>query len=132
MSKHDAKEAFAATNQACTFFDQVASKWSALVLTTLCAGPQRFNALLRATDGVTQKALTQTLRRLERNGMIKRRVIAASPIAVEYAMTPLGHSLQKPFAAVIEWASEHRPEIERAQREFDRRAARSRALAATG
>ena len=122
MSKREPNPAITVTNPGCTFFEQVATKWSALVLATLCAGPQRFNSLLRSTEGVTQKALTQTLRKLERNGMITRRVIASSPIAVEYAMTPMGHSLQKPFSAVVEWATEHMPAIQRAQRDFDRRA----------
>ena len=62
--------------------EQVADKWSVLVVSALWEGPLRFNALRRRIEGITQKALTDTLRRLERNGMVARRVIPASPVAV--------------------------------------------------
>ena len=64
-------------------FDQIAGKWSMMVLTVLDGGPLRFNEIRRRLEGVTQKALTQCLRRLERNGLISRRVIPTSPISVE-------------------------------------------------
>ncbi len=103
------------------FFDQIANKWSVMILTVLCAQPQRFNAIRRQLEGVTQKALTQALRRLERNGLVARRVIATSPVAVEYALTPLGRTLQQPFQAVYAWTVDHLPEIEQAKLDFDRR-----------
>lgn len=103
------------------FFDQVANKWSIMILTTLCSRPQRFNELKRRLEGVTHKALTQALRRLERNGLVNRTVIASSPVAVEYSLTPLGHTLQAPFVAVYDWALNHLPDIEKAQQEFDQR-----------
>ncbi|WP_426956716.1 winged helix-turn-helix transcriptional regulator [Muricoccus radiodurans] len=101
--------------------DQIADKWSILILAALCGGPQRFNGIRRALEGVTQKALTQALRRLERNGIVERRVIPASPVAVEYALTPLGRSLKEPIEALYGWTMKHLPEVERAQRLYDAR-----------
>jgi DNA-binding HxlR family transcriptional regulator len=99
--------------------EQVAHKWSILVLTFLCEEPKRFNALKRRLDGVTQKALTETLRRLERNGLVDRRVTTASPIAVVYSITPLGRTLQAPFNALYDWALEHQDDLRQAQTKFD-------------
>jgi DNA-binding HxlR family transcriptional regulator len=101
--------------------EQVASKWAVLVITGLCEKPQRFNEIKRRLDGVTQKALTETLRRLERNGLIARRVIPVSPVAVEYSLTRLGRTLQDPFVMLSEWAIKHRPDIEEAQQSFHSR-----------
>ncbi len=102
--------------------DQLTEKWSMLVLIALDGGPQRFNAVKRQLVGVTQKALTQCLRRLERNGIVTRRVVPASPIAVEYAITPLGRSVQKPLRAMYRWTTENLAEVEQARAAFDRRA----------
>ncbi len=102
-------------------FDQVADKWSMMVLTVLDPGPMRFNALKRHLEGVTQKALTQCLRRLERNGLVSRRVIPVSPVAVEYAITPLGRSLQLPFKKLYAWMLANLDEVEAARRSFDAR-----------
>lgn len=101
--------------------DQIADKWSVLILAALKDGPQRFNVLRRRLEGITQKALTQTLRRLERNGIVERRVIAASPVAVEYEITALGRTLRQPFLALYAWTVDHLHEVEQAQRAFDRR-----------
>lgn len=103
-------------------FDQIADKWSMMVLSVLDAGPLRFNGVKRHLEGVTQKALTQCLRRLERNGVISRRVIMTSPIGVEYAITPLGRSLLPPFQALHAWTMEHLDEVEQARKAFDGRA----------
>lgn len=70
--------------------DQITDKWSVLILGSLCEKPLRFNEIRRRLDGITQKALTQSLRRLERSGILARRVIASSQVAVEYSITPLG------------------------------------------
>lgn len=99
--------------------EQIAHKWSILVLTFLCEEPKRFNALKRRLDGITQKALTDTLRRLERNGLIDRRVATASPIAVVYSITPLGRTLQEPFLALYDWAICHQAELHDANHRFD-------------
>ena len=99
--------------------EQVAHKWSILVLTFLCEEPKRFNALKRRLQGVTQKALTDTLRRLERNGLIERCVTTTSQVAVLYSITPLGRTLQDPLLALYDWAVEHRDDLEEAQSRFD-------------
>ena len=101
--------------------DQVASKWAVMVITSLCEEPQRFNTLKRSLNGVTQKALTETLRRLEKNGLVARRVIPVSPVAVEYSLTPLGRTLQGLFISLSEWALKHQPDIEAAQKCFNSR-----------
>ncbi len=103
-------------------FDQIADKWSMMVLTVLDAGPMRFNGIKRHLEGVTQKALTQCLRRLERNGLVSRRVIPVSPVAVEYEITPLGRSLQSPFKALHAWTLEHLAGGDPAPPAFDERA----------
>ena len=99
--------------------EQIANKWAILVLAFLCAKPQRFNAIKHRLDGISQKSLTETLRRLERNGLVTRRVVLVSPIAVEYSITPLGRTLQEPFAALYDWAAKHQPDITEAQQSFD-------------
>ena len=104
-----------------SFFDQVANKWAVMILTVLSERPVRFNEMKRRLEGVTHKALTQALRRLERNGLISRRVLATSPVAVEYSITPLGQTLQVPFGAVYSWSIDHLDEIEGANRLYDAR-----------
>jgi DNA-binding HxlR family transcriptional regulator len=103
-------------------FDQIADKWSMMILTVLDDGPLRFNAIKRRLEGVTQRALTQSLRRLERNGLVERRVLPVSPVAVEYEITTLGRTLQPPFKALYAWTMDNLPDVERARSAFDRRA----------
>src|SRR5205085_1891621 len=105
---------------------QSADKWSMMVLTVLDAGPLRFNAIKRQLEGITQKALTQCLRRLERNALISRMVLTGSPVAVQYEITPLGRTLQQPFKALYAWTGLKLPEVEQARKAFDQR---SQALA---
>jgi len=95
--------------------EQIANKWSVLILAVLCTQPSRFNAIKRRLNPITHKALTESLRRLERNGLVDRRVIASSPVAVEYSITPLGRTLQEPFTALIAWAQEHGHALEAAR-----------------
>jgi DNA-binding HxlR family transcriptional regulator len=83
--------------------------------------PRRFNDIKRRLEGVTQRVLTQTLRRLERNGMIERRVLATSPVGVEYSLTPLGESLRDPFGRLYDWTVGHADEIQKSQQDYDRR-----------
>lgn len=101
--------------------DQIADKWSVLILAALCKKPLRFNELKRCLDGITQKALTQALRRLERNGILARRVIPSSQVAVEYSITPLGRTLEQPFNALYLWTLEHLDAVVKAQADFDAR-----------
>lgn len=99
-------------------FDQIADKWSMMVLAVLDDGPHRFNAIKRRLEGVTQKALTQCLRRLERNGLISRHVIS-SPLAVQYEITPLGNTLQQPLRQLHTWTIDKLPMVESARNVFD-------------
>lgn len=100
--------------------DQIMDKWSGFILAVLDKQPLRFNEIKRRLNGVTQKALTQSLRRLERNGLVARKVIPISPIAVEYRITPLGLTFQVPFLALYAWTFNHMAEVEQARQTFDR------------
>jgi DNA-binding HxlR family transcriptional regulator len=81
--------------------------------------PRRFNAIKRSLDGVTQRVLTQTLRKLERNGMVTRRVLDGRVLGVEYALTPLGQSLQRPFSILFNCTIANIDAIHDSQRSFD-------------
>ncbi|WP_419705450.1 winged helix-turn-helix transcriptional regulator [Promicromonospora sp. NFX87] len=99
--------------------DQVLDKWSLQVLDELCEQPLRFNELRRAIPVVTQKSLTATLRRLERNGMVDRVIVSSRPIAVEYRISALGRSIQDLIDALFHWSAENMPDVERARVRFD-------------
>jgi DNA-binding HxlR family transcriptional regulator len=105
--------------------EQVADKWTILILAALCrnGGRCRFNAIRREVSGLSQKTLTHCLRKLERNGIIERRILDLAPIGVEYALTPLGHTLKGPFEALFEWVELYLPDVEAAQTRFDTRVA---------
>lgn len=102
--------------------DQITDKWSIMILAVLCKKPLRFNEIKRRMESITQKALTQSLRRLERSGLVARLVIPSSQVAVEYSVTPLGRTLEIPFRALIDWTNSHTAEVLQAQSEFDERA----------
>ena len=116
---NDIPALLAEINSTRPILEQVANKWSVLILTVLCSQPARFNAIRRRLDPITHTALTEALRRLERNGLVSRRVIASSPVAVEYAITPLGRTLQEPFTALVSWAKQYGGAMEQAQVVYD-------------
>ena len=95
--------------------DRIGDRWTVLVVLTLLDATLRFTELRRAIPGVTPKALTATLRGLERDGLVERRVFAEVPPRVEYTLTPLGRSLEQPLRAIKDWAEEHIAEIEAAR-----------------
>jgi DNA-binding HxlR family transcriptional regulator len=99
--------------------DRVGDKWSVLIVLRLSHGDARFRALLRAVDGVSQRMLTQTLRGLERDGLVWRRVYDTRPPAVEYGLTDMGRSLIDPIAALAAWAVENESRIRAAQSAYD-------------
>jgi len=103
--------------------DRVADKWTVLVLTTLDRQPMRFNALRRRIEGVSQKMLSQTLRQLERDGLVTRTVTPTLPVSVTYALTPLGGTLVQALQAMIDWAEDHMAQVADAQAVYDRRLA---------
>jgi DNA-binding HxlR family transcriptional regulator len=88
--------------------ERLASKWRVLLVYALLAGPQRHAELRRRVAGITQKVLTGTLRDMERDGLVERRVVKETPPQhVEYTLTALGKTLQEPLAAICAWATEH-------------------------
>ena len=114
-------EALLDVEKARPVLEQIANKWSVLILTVLCTRPSRFNEIMRRLDGITHKALADALKRLERNGLIRRKVLTTTtPVGVEYTITSLGRSLQQPFEALYAWSMTYAPELERAQEEYGR------------
>ncbi len=103
--------------------DKIGDKWSMLLVMTLAAGPRRFNQLHREVPDISQKMLTQTLRDLQRDGLVSRRVFDTKPPSVEYQLTELGLSLIVPFGHLIEWASRSIPKIQNSRASFDRTSA---------
>jgi DNA-binding HxlR family transcriptional regulator len=99
--------------------DQIGDKWSTLLLLTLAEGPQRFGAIKRMVPDISQRMLTQTLRDLQRDGLINRTVFPTTPPSVEYRLTALGQSLLKPLAGLIAWADSNHPAIKAARLAFD-------------
>ncbi len=99
--------------------DRIGDKWSVLVIGLLEDEPKRFSELKRAIMGISQKMLAQTLRNLERDGLVERTVYAEVPPHVEYALTSLGRTLCAPIAAIRCWAEEHIDEVTSAQEQYD-------------
>jgi DNA-binding HxlR family transcriptional regulator len=98
---------------------RLGDKWVPLVLTALRDGPRRHGELARTLAGARQKVLTQTLRGLERDGLVTRSVTAGMPVRVDYALTPLGRSLLDVVDVVSQWADEHVPALHAARRDHD-------------
>jgi DNA-binding HxlR family transcriptional regulator len=110
---------YAATCPTRLVLDRVADKWTVLILGLLANGPMRFNQLRRQIEGLSQKMLSQTLKSLERDGLISRRAFATVPVTVEYSITPLGQTLASTVDALRIWAETHIDEVLDAQKRFD-------------
>ena len=93
-----------------------------LLIMTLASGPKRFNQLKRDVPDISQKMLTQTLRDLQRDGMISRHVFDTKPPSVEYRLTPMGQSIIVPFGHLIHWANANHPDIDKARERYDQAA----------
>jgi len=89
----------------------VVDKWGPLVICALRKAPLRYGELQRAIGGVSQKVLTQTVRKLEQFGLVTRRISGTAPLAVEYALTPLGESLTVPLEGLFKWGETHIEEM---------------------
>ena len=87
----------------------LAGKWSVDILYLLATGTRRYSEVFYEVGEISKKTLTQTLRSLERDGLVARREIPAVPTRVEYSLTPLGWSLTGPLMAMYEWAAQHLP-----------------------
>jgi DNA-binding HxlR family transcriptional regulator len=103
--------------------ERIGDKWSVLLVAQLAHQPYRFSALLRGTEGLSQRMLTRTLRLLERDGLVAREVAPTTPPQVTYSLTPLGHSLAAALDPVTQWAVDHRDEVAAARSAYDRRRA---------
>jgi DNA-binding HxlR family transcriptional regulator len=100
--------------------DRIADKWTTLIIGILAqAKHRRFNELRRMIGGISQKMLTQTLRDLERDGLVRRTIYAEIPPRVEYELTLLGHTLCGPLGSLTQWAHDHFEEVKKAQAQFD-------------
>jgi DNA-binding HxlR family transcriptional regulator len=101
--------------------DLIGNKWAVLIIGLLEHEPKRFSELQRTIIGISHKMLTQTLRGLERDGLITRTVYPQVPPRVEYRLTSLGKTLCAPLAAVRDWAEENIQAITHAQQSYDLR-----------
>jgi DNA-binding HxlR family transcriptional regulator len=99
--------------------DRVGDKWAVLILLLLRDQPVRFNQLRRTIEGISQKMLSQVLKSLERDGLIRRRAIATVPVTVEYSISPLGTTLAAAVDPLRDWAESHLKEVMLAQRRYD-------------
>jgi len=99
--------------------DLISDRWTMIVIKALAEGIHRYGALHREIGGISQKMLTQTLRSLERDGLVRRTVYPVVPPKVEYALTPLGETLREPLTAISAWAERHMDEILETRRQHD-------------
>lgn len=100
---------------------RVGDKWSLLILSALSTGTKRFSQLHSEVEGISQKMLTQTVRALERDGLVHRHAYPTIPPKVEYRLTPLGQSLEDTVAVVRRWAYTHMDEISASREDYDQR-----------
>ena len=99
--------------------DRIGDKWMVLTLSLIRDQPRRFNALRRDIEGVTQKMLSQTLKQMERDGLVTRTVLPTTPVSVEYAITPLGQTLATVLDGLHLWARDHIADVLTARRLYD-------------
>jgi DNA-binding HxlR family transcriptional regulator len=99
--------------------DRIGDRWTVLVVGVLADGEARFSELRRRIEGVSQKMLTQTLRGLERDGLVRRTVHPEVPVRVEYALTEAGRTLCEPLRALEQWSIEHLGEVSTSQEAYD-------------
>jgi DNA-binding HxlR family transcriptional regulator len=101
--------------------DRISDKWMSLLLNALADGPRRYSDLNRTVAGISQKMLTQTLRTMERDGLVTRQVTPTVPVRVDYMLTPLGVTLLPVMQAIKDWAETHMDEVHRARSGYDSR-----------
>lgn len=118
MLRYDVYRAKCPTRQA---LDRIADKWTALIVGLLDQRVHRFGELRRAIEGISHKVLTQTLRSLEADGLVERRVLPTKPVTVEYSLTPLGRTLAAPLAAIRDWAEQHIVAVEQSRAKVTRK-----------
>ncbi|MEK3663585.1 helix-turn-helix domain-containing protein [Paenibacillus sp. FSL F4-0236] len=99
--------------------DIISNKWTALVIYAMEDGIIRYSDIRRRIEGISKKMLTQTLRQLERDGLVKREITPSVPPIVEYSLTPLGVSLLEPMRALNRWTSQNYVWVEKARASYD-------------
>lgn len=114
-------DAYFATCPSRMLLDRISDKWVSLVLVALGDGTLRYSEISRQLAGISQKMLTQTLRSLERDGIVKRRVTASVPVRVDYTLTPLGNSLRELMYGIKLWAESHMDDVMAARELYDER-----------
>ncbi|WP_246136579.1 winged helix-turn-helix transcriptional regulator [Leekyejoonella antrihumi] len=100
--------------------DRIGDRWTVLIVGALWDGSARFSELRRRIEGISQKMLTQTLRGLERDGLVRRTVYPEVPVRVEYTLTEAGRSLREPLRALEEWSITHLGDVSASQEAYDR------------
>lgn len=123
MADHPDWNVFVRTCPSRTSLAEIANKWTAMIVIVLEPAPMRFTQIRAAVDGISGKVLSETLRRLERDGLVERRSYDRMPPHVEYELTALGHSLQAPLDALRLWAEHHIEEVLEARDAYDDRMA---------
>lgn len=108
-----------------TSLAEIANKWTAMIVVVLGEGPQRFTHLREAVQGISGKVLSDTLKRLERDGIVARRAFDEMPPRVEYSLTPLGQSLHEPLRALSRWAEGNIERVLANRDAYDERPART-------
>ncbi len=123
METKNEPDAFSGNCPVRELLDRIADKWTTLIIGILgrADGAVRFGELRRSVTGISQKMLTQTLRDLERDGLVTRKLYPEIPPRVEYTLTPLGRTLDEPLSALARWAERHMPQVRSAQEAFDHR-----------
>ncbi|MEU6708218.1 winged helix-turn-helix transcriptional regulator [Streptomyces wuyuanensis] len=121
MPQHPEFNVMTATCPSRTSLARIANKWTAMVVIALSADTMRFRDLRTTVDGISAKVLTDTLRDLERDGLVTRHVYAEVPPRVEYELTVLGRTLHRPLEALSRWAEEHTDAVLAARDQYDAR-----------
>ncbi|GLR79623.1 helix-turn-helix transcriptional regulator [Azospirillum oryzae] len=116
----DLPDAYASACPTRQALDRIADKWTVLILGLLEGGPMRFNQLRREIEGISQKMLSQTLKSLERDGLVSRKAFATVPVTVEYSITPLGATLAETLVPLRVWAETHIAQMLNARAAYDR------------
>lgn len=106
-----------------TSLARIANKWTAMIVIALSDGPLRFGELRDAVGGISGKVLADTLKDLERDGLVVRKAYDVMPPRVDYKLTPLGRTLREPLSALGEWAEKYHGKVERCREQYDERSA---------
>jgi DNA-binding HxlR family transcriptional regulator len=118
-SERFAYDAYVAECPSRQVLDALSDKWVTLILTALADAPRRYSEISRTIAGVSQKMLTQTLRALERDGLVSRAITPSVPVRVDYELTALGHTLLPVVAAIKNWSETHIQEIHAARASYE-------------